>query len=73
MTGQTDADPREQHRPGIPLGRTGDAPEVAAAIAFLATPAAGYITGASLLVDGGLTQMGAQAGTAFPDDSWRRP
>ncbi|MBB4689163.1 SDR family oxidoreductase [Amycolatopsis jiangsuensis] len=73
MTGQTDADPREQRRPGVPLGRTGDAREVAAAVAFLATPAAGYITGASLVVDGGLIQMGAQAGTAFPDDSWRRP
>nr|WP_255570889.1 SDR family oxidoreductase [Amycolatopsis sp. FDAARGOS 1241] len=73
MTGQTDADPREQDRPGIPLGRTGDAREVAAAVAFLATPAAGYITGSSLVVDGGLMLMGAQAGTAFPNQSWRKP
>ncbi|MEU4674031.1 SDR family oxidoreductase [Amycolatopsis sp. NPDC023774] len=73
MTGQTDADPREQDRPGIPLGRPGHAREVAAAVAFLATPAAGYITGASLVVDGGLMLMGAQAGTAFPDQSWRTP
>ncbi|MBN9748291.1 SDR family oxidoreductase [Amycolatopsis sp. A1MSW2902] len=73
MTGQTDVDPRDQERPGIPLGRPGHAREVAAAVAFLATPAAGYITGASLVVDGGLMRMGAQAGTAFPDHSWRRP
>jgi hypothetical protein len=73
ITGQTDADPREQRRPGIPLGRTGHAAEVAAAVAFLATPAAGYITGTSLVVDGGLLLMGAQAGTAYPADDWRSP
>ncbi|WIV54299.1 SDR family oxidoreductase [Amycolatopsis nalaikhensis] len=73
MTGQTDADPREQERPGIPLGRTGHAAEVAAAVAFLATPAAGYITGTSVAVDGGLLLMGAQAGTAYPGHDWRSP
>jgi NAD(P)-dependent dehydrogenase (short-subunit alcohol dehydrogenase family) len=73
MTGQTDADPREQERPGIPLGRTGHASEVAAAVAFLATPAAGYITGASLVVDGGLLLMGAQLGTAASGHDWRSP
>lgn len=73
MTGQADADPREQQRPGIPLGRTGHAAEVAAAVAFLATPAAGYITGTSLVVDGGLLLMGAQAGTAYPGHDWRSP
>jgi NAD(P)-dependent dehydrogenase (short-subunit alcohol dehydrogenase family) len=73
MTGQTDADPREQDRPGIPLGRPGHATEVAAAVAFLATPAAGYITGTSLVVDGGLVLMGAQAGTAYPTHDWRTP
>ncbi|GHJ42419.1 SDR family NAD(P)-dependent oxidoreductase [Streptomyces sp. TS71-3] len=36
-----------------PLGRLGRAEEAAAAIAFLASPDASYITGASLLVDGG--------------------
>ncbi|MEV6322897.1 SDR family oxidoreductase [Nocardia sp. NPDC051787] len=41
MTGQEDVDPREQYRPGVPLGRTGHAKEVAAVVAFLATPAAG--------------------------------
>jgi NAD(P)-dependent dehydrogenase (short-subunit alcohol dehydrogenase family) len=39
----------------IPLGRIGTIEEVAAAVTFLASPAAGLITGASLLVDGGYT------------------
>lgn len=39
----------------IPAGRIADAHEVAAAIAFLASPAAGYINGINLPVDGGRT------------------
>ena len=38
----------------IPLGRIGLPADVAAAVAFLASPEAGYITGQSLHVDGGL-------------------
>jgi 3-oxoacyl-[acyl-carrier protein] reductase len=38
----------------IPLGRIGLPEDVAAAVAFLASPEAGYITGQSLHVDGGL-------------------
>lgn len=37
----------------IPLGRLGDASEVANCIAFLVSPCASYVTGASLNVDGG--------------------
>lgn len=37
----------------IPMGRFADPSETAAAVAFLASPAAGYITGVSLPVDGG--------------------
>ena len=39
----------------IPAGRISSAGEVAAAVAFLATPAAGYINGVNLPVDGGRT------------------
>ena len=37
----------------IPAGRFGKPEETAKAIAFLASPAAGYINGVSLAVDGG--------------------
>jgi NAD(P)-dependent dehydrogenase (short-subunit alcohol dehydrogenase family) len=61
MTGQHDEDPRRAERPGIPAGRPGDAREVAHAIAALADPAATYMTGASLVVDGGMLLMAAMA------------
>jgi 3-oxoacyl-[acyl-carrier protein] reductase len=40
----------------VPVGRFAQAHEIAAAIAFLASPAAGYINGVSLAVDGGRMQ-----------------
>jgi 2-hydroxycyclohexanecarboxyl-CoA dehydrogenase len=39
----------------IPVGALGAPPDVAAAVAFLATPAAGYVTGQTLSVNGGIT------------------
>jgi NAD(P)-dependent dehydrogenase (short-subunit alcohol dehydrogenase family) len=41
--------------PRVPAGRPGDPAELAAAVVFLASPAAAYITGTTLVVDGGLT------------------
>ncbi|WP_169807886.1 SDR family oxidoreductase [Actinomadura hibisca] len=71
MTGQADQPPEPDSRPGYPLARPGDAREVAAAIAFLADPAASYITGASLFVDGGLGLMGPQAAERLTSAEWR--
>ncbi len=46
----------EAHEKGlIPLGRFGRPEEIAFAVAFLASPAAAYITGINLPVDGGRT------------------
>ncbi|MBT2394475.1 SDR family oxidoreductase [Streptomyces sp. ISL-100] len=73
MTGQEDTDVRTEVRRGIPLGRPGDAREVASVIAFLAGPDASYVTGASWAVDGGMLRMGPMAGSHLDDDSWRRP
>ena len=71
MTDQTDQDPHEVHRPGIPLGRPGDAREIAAVVAFLASAASSYVTGVSWAVDGGMLQMGPQAGSHITSDDWR--
>jgi len=77
MTGQTDEDPRQggedKKRPGVPLGRPGDAREIAAVVAFLCSPGAAYVTGASWPVDGGMLQMGPTAGSQLTSDDWRRP
>jgi NAD(P)-dependent dehydrogenase (short-subunit alcohol dehydrogenase family) len=58
-TGMTDAtysDPaRRAERAGhLPLRRVGDPEDIAAVIAFLASPEAAFVTGVDVLVDGGL-------------------
>jgi 3-oxoacyl-[acyl-carrier protein] reductase len=46
----------QQARETIPAGRFGTAEEIASVAAFLCTPAAAYVTGTSILVDGGRTR-----------------
>ena len=45
-----------ERRESVPMKRYGTSAEIAAAVAFLASPGAGYITGQNLRVDGGLTR-----------------
>jgi NAD(P)-dependent dehydrogenase (short-subunit alcohol dehydrogenase family) len=72
---QTEAVIKEYFR-AIPMGRGGEPEEVAKAAVFLASDWASYITGATLLVDGG--QMACKFGpwreaeAEFVDGRWRR-
>jgi NAD(P)-dependent dehydrogenase (short-subunit alcohol dehydrogenase family) len=68
---QEDQDPHQKARAGVPLGRPGDAREIAAVIGFLASAQASYVTGVSWPVDGGMLQMGPQAGSHITTDDWR--
>ncbi len=44
----------------IPLGRPGEPEEVAALVSYLASDDASYVTGASILVDGGMAQQAVE-------------
>ena len=46
----------EERRVRIPMGRYGEADEVAELVAFLAAPRSGYITGQNIRIDGGITR-----------------
>ena len=55
MTDQYSPEYVEQQSTRILVGRWGHATELAAAVVFLASPASTYITGQTLVVDGGMT------------------
>ena len=58
MLNELDEERRSAIIEAVPLGRLGEPTEVAAAISFLASDAAGYVTGAVIPVDGGLGMGG---------------
>ncbi len=49
-----DADAKAAFLATVPIGRAGDPGEIAAAITFLASPGAGFLTGQTVYVDGGM-------------------
>lgn len=71
LTGQEDVDPATATRPGVPLGRPGGAAEIAAVVAFLCREEPCYITGASIVADGGMLLMGPMGGSHLERDAWR--
>jgi len=61
MTGKDGVAPESVSLPQIPLGRPGGPPEIASLVAWLASDAAAYVTGASIVADGGLLLAAADA------------
>jgi NAD(P)-dependent dehydrogenase (short-subunit alcohol dehydrogenase family) len=55
ITGQTEEQVRKERIARVPLGRLGRPEEVGAAVAFLASERASFITGAALTIDGGVS------------------
>ena len=57
LPGWIDSLPKtDERRDSVPLQRYGTSEEVAATIAFLASPGAAYITAQNIRVDGGVTR-----------------
>jgi 3-oxoacyl-[acyl-carrier protein] reductase len=55
MTGELNDEQRSQVLSRVPAGRFGSAEDVASAVLYLVSPAASYITGQTLTIDGGMT------------------
>jgi 3-oxoacyl-[acyl-carrier protein] reductase len=57
MTRELPEAQREQLLQGIPLGRLGEPAEIAGAVLYLASPAAAYVTGQTIHVNGGMLMV----------------
>jgi 3-oxoacyl-[acyl-carrier protein] reductase len=57
LTGSLPEEVKDQIRNQVPMGRFGEAVEVAEVVAFLAGEGAGYVTGQTIAVDGGMTMQ----------------
>ncbi len=57
LTGSLPENVKEQIRSQVPAGRFGEPEEVAEVVAFLAAEEAGYVTGQTIAVDGGMTMQ----------------
>jgi NAD(P)-dependent dehydrogenase (short-subunit alcohol dehydrogenase family) len=70
MTGKDESEAYQEQRQGNPVGRPGHVSEVASVIGFLASPRSSYVTGTSIVVDGGLMNMAAHGHDTASAD-WR--
>ena len=59
--------PDEIARAGVPLGFAGEAQDIANGVLFLASDAARYVTGAELVIDGGITAGGVRRAPPQPN------
>lgn len=57
MTDKLNDDQKANILTQVPAGRMGDAAEIAAAVLYLASPEAGYVTGTTLHVNGGMAML----------------
>jgi 3-oxoacyl-[acyl-carrier protein] reductase len=57
LTGSLPEEVKDQIRGQVPMGRFGEPEEVAQVVAFLAGETAGYVTGQTIAVDGGMTMQ----------------
>ena len=57
LTGSLPENVKETIRTQVPMGRFGEAQEVAEVVTFLAGEGAGYVTGQTIAVDGGMTMQ----------------